>query len=412
MQTRTHVPHIGELKALRASPHSDVFDELHVFHEALRDVAAWMPTIVDDEGHASPRDARWLRAFLQGPLRWHLHDEEAAFLPRLANAAEGRGPNAWLERCVGLARAHHGAMRSASESFLALVDELARGEPVDVARWRSAADAVARTFDGALAFEDDILLPTARLLFDGAERRVLRDELRALDDGRPWDDVEVAGDAPTFHRIHTVRTRRRVGQADVVRAFAACPRGPSVSTDTCKTCPALERIDVGDDGRGRVACAIDDGVRADAAVRVRDVMTRDVRCVTATTPMRDALQLLEYHHITGAPVVDEHGRAIGVLSQTDVVRALVGGFEVGELEVRDVMMHVAFVVAEEAPLSHAVDLLRLESVHRLPVVNRDGVVVGIVSPLDVIGACANSEGAGRSHASSGSALRVSTSTRV
>jgi CBS domain-containing protein len=385
MQIRIHVPHMTELRAMRASTQSDVFDEIQVFHEALRDVAVWMPTIVDEKGQASPRDARWLRAFLRGPLRWHLYDEEIAFLPRLAHAAEDRGPNAWLERCVALARTHHAAMRSASESLLGSVDDLSRGERVDVVRWRADAGAVARTFDGALAFEDDILLPTARLLFDGAARASLRDELHALDAGRPWDDVEVAGDVPTLHRIHGVSTRRREGEGEVVRAFAACPRGRTVSTEsTCRNCPELERFGVDANGRAVVACAMDEAARDDGDVRVRDVMTRDVRCVTPSTTMRDALAMFARNQFTGVPVVDDHGHPIGMLSQTDVVRALVEGFDVQELDVAEAMMHVAFVVKEDAPLEQAIELFEIEGVHRLPVVNADGVVVGILSPRDLM----------------------------
>ena len=54
-------------------------------------------------------------------------------------------------------------------------------------------------------------------------------------------------------------------------------------------------------------------------LRVADVMTRSVIQVPAHETMREAAQLLNRHDISGAPVVDEQGRCVGVVSGSDFV---------------------------------------------------------------------------------------------
>src|SRR5262245_2412931 len=57
-------------------------------------------------------------------------------------------------------------------------------------------------------------------------------------------------------------------------------------------------------------------------LRAKDVMTRDVVSVPPTMPVRDLLALFREGRITGVPVVDEDLRPLGVISETDVLRAL------------------------------------------------------------------------------------------
>lgn len=72
---------------------------------------------------------------------------------------------------------------------------------------------------------------------------------------------------------------------------------------------------------------------------VLDIMERDVFTVPKTLPVADLSAELLEHGITGAPVVDEAGFVVGVVSQSDVVRAVSGlavaagaGFDVGAAE--------------------------------------------------------------------------------
>lgn len=122
------------------------------------------------------------------------------------------------------------------------------------------------------------------------------------------------------------------------------------------------------------------GGRVDA-VRLGDVMERDVVCVSPDLEVGALRELLLERGISGAPVVDREGRPIGVVSKTDVLQAC----ESRSAErVTDIMMPVSFKLTEAAPLGQAAALMAFEGVHRIVVVNTAGMVVGILTTIDVM----------------------------
>ena len=134
---------------------------------------------------------------------------------------------------------------------------------------------------------------------------------------------------------------------------------------------------------------------------VRDVMTPGPASVTADTPLNEAAGLLLSSIYTGLPVVDGGRRPIGVLTQGDLIHK--GGLplrlgllgESGQEGIASVMAHLAtkrvgdamtapaLVIRADQPLTEAVDLMLARAMKRLPVVDKDGRLVGILSRLDV-----------------------------
>ena len=112
------------------------------------------------------------------------------------------------------------------------------------------------------------------------------------------------------------------------------------------------------------------------------VMTANVTCVQPDLRVDSLLFLLIQQGIGGAPVVDRDGRPLGVVSRADLVRLSLDPQE--DATVADIMMPIAFTLAEGASVSQAAALMAYEDVHRVPVVSADGVVVGIVSSLDIV----------------------------
>jgi CBS domain-containing protein len=116
---------------------------------------------------------------------------------------------------------------------------------------------------------------------------------------------------------------------------------------------------------------------------VRDIMTDHVFSVRADTALADLCQLLVVHAISGVPVVDGAGTAVGVVSQTDLVELLVAqGNTQGT--VSKVMSDVVLTIATDTPIERAAALMAQEGVHRIPVVDDDNVVVGLLSAIDVL----------------------------
>ena len=136
---------------------------------------------------------------------------------------------------------------------------------------------------------------------------------------------------------------------------------------------------------------------------VRELMTTDVVSVLPGSTLKEATRALDAHRVTALPVVDRTGRLVGVLSEADVLRALVPhdrrateipmtlSGEPVQLRVTDVMTHLPLTVAPDDDVARAVEFLTDTQVKSLPVVEHDRVV-GMVSRSDVIAVLARQDG--------------------
>jgi CBS domain-containing protein len=340
-------------------------------------VVAWLPTIVDAAGAANPRDARWLRAFLRGPLVWHLEDEESVLVPWLALRQ-----NEWLDTCAARASEKREQVGLKAHELAELLEPACAGNPVSRRRFSEATRQFAAAVEDDLRYEGDIELPSARAFLSHTERAAMTHGIVVSDERRAWAEVAAAGDAALVHLVHAVRTKTAAGD-DVVRSFAACPRRAAVSVEGCRGCPHLESLSVARGGGGTVGCAIDDAA-APPVARVGDVMTRDVLCVEADASVADVVRLLATACISALPVVDELGRPIGVVAQSDIIDALAQQRDLALQPVGEVMTRLPIVVREGDTVEHAARLLVVDGIHHLPVVSGSGLVVGVLSSLDLL----------------------------
>lgn len=150
------------------------------------------------------------------------------------------------------------------------------------------------------------------------------------------------------------------------------------------------------------------------ATTAADLMTLSPVSLRADATVREAVSLLVDKGFSAAPVIDEAGRPVGVLSRSDVVvhdretvryahpvsayyeatdlRAPSGenlgaGFQVEEVDptlVRDIMTPVVFSVAPDTPARTVVSEMLALKVHRLFVIDHEGVLVGLISALDLL----------------------------
>ena len=134
---------------------------------------------------------------------------------------------------------------------------------------------------------------------------------------------------------------------------------------------------------------------------VRDVMTPEPQRVTGDSPLDQAARLLLGSIFTGLPVVDSDGRPIGVVTQGDLigrgglplrlgllaaseeasVQAVLSGL--ARHRVAEVMTSPALTIGADRPLTEAVELMLERQHKRLPVVDRQGQLVGMLSRLDL-----------------------------
>jgi len=135
-------------------------------------------------------------------------------------------------------------------------------------------------------------------------------------------------------------------------------------------------------------------MRSDAApTTVGDLMALDPIVVRANAPLSEAAELLDRHHISGLPVVDGAGSLVGVLSQTDLIRARSTEYLWANwpgLAVRHLMTSPAVTVHRSTPLTMATARMEREHIHRLVVVADDDetLPIGILSMTDLVHAIA------------------------
>lgn len=113
-----------------------------------------------------------------------------------------------------------------------------------------------------------------------------------------------------------------------------------------------------------------------ATMRARDVMTGNVITIRPEMRTDDARALLLHYRIHGAPVTDDTGRLLGVVSLVDLAGRFGG-------TVRDVMTAEAVSVSGDTPLREIAAVM-LDRMVRRVIVTRGDRVVGIVSASDVM----------------------------
>ena len=116
--------------------------------------------------------------------------------------------------------------------------------------------------------------------------------------------------------------------------------------------------------------------------QLKDVMSRDVKIIGPDTTIREAAQKMRDGDFGLLPV-GENDRMIGTISDRDIaVRAVAEGKDLSTT-VRDVMSEGIVWGFEDESVEKAVKIMSEHQVRRLPVVNRDKRLVGIVALGDL-----------------------------
>jgi CBS domain-containing protein len=126
---------------------------------------------------------------------------------------------------------------------------------------------------------------------------------------------------------------------------------------------------------------------------VGELMAVDPVVIGANLPLDEAADILDRHQISGAPVVDAAGSLVGVLSQTDLIRARSTEYLWANwpgLAVRHLMTSPAVTVERSTPIVIAAARMERQRIHRLVVVADDDktLPIGVLSTTDVVHAIA------------------------
>ncbi len=149
---------------------------------------------------------------------------------------------------------------------------------------------------------------------------------------------------------------------------------------------------------------------------VADIMSHNPVVVRPETPLKEAIQILAERRISGLPVIDNTGKLVGIISETDLMWQETGvtppayimfldsviylqnpgtyerdlhkalGQTVGE-----VMSHNPITISPDKTVTEAARLMHDRNIHRLPVLDSESQVIGILTRGDIIRAMAASQ---------------------
>jgi len=144
-------------------------------------------------------------------------------------------------------------------------------------------------------------------------------------------------------------------------------------------------------------------------MKIKEVMSKDVITVSTGDPVEKCAKLLQEHDISGLPVLDDDGKVVGMVTEGDLIRRasrvkapnyleILGGLiylgspkkfvdelqramalEAGRLMSKDVI-----TVSPEEKVEKAATLMVEKSINRLPVVDDQERLVGIISRRDIM----------------------------
>lgn len=138
---------------------------------------------------------------------------------------------------------------------------------------------------------------------------------------------------------------------------------------------------------------------------MRDFLRRDLSAVERTTRVRQVIRLLDNSGLSSLPVVDEEGKVVGVVSERDLIRALIPGYmdmlrstsflpslnqlarrlrEIGDHPVEQYMTKEVVTVKLDHPDLHVADLMLRKGLKQVPVVDDQGRLVGVVRRIDLL----------------------------
>jgi len=121
---------------------------------------------------------------------------------------------------------------------------------------------------------------------------------------------------------------------------------------------------------------------------LKEVCTPDVVCCSAQTSALEAARLMRHMHVGDLVVVDdpqEEGIPLGVITDRDLVVEVLGNERDPAATIVGSLMHTPVVIAQESEdTSQLIERMRTHGIRRVPVVDQQGGVVGIITVNDLL----------------------------
>jgi CBS domain-containing protein len=121
-------------------------------------------------------------------------------------------------------------------------------------------------------------------------------------------------------------------------------------------------------------------------MKVSEMMTADPAVCTMDTPLQEVARMMVQCDCGEIPVVERHDlkKVVGVVTDRDIVtRAVAAGKNPGTLTAADVMTSPAVTIGGDDDVDEVIRVMETQQIRRVPVVNQNGEICGIVSVADI-----------------------------
>ena len=119
-------------------------------------------------------------------------------------------------------------------------------------------------------------------------------------------------------------------------------------------------------------------------MELNTVMTANPACCKQDTPLRQVAQMMSDNDCGMIPVVDQQDMPVGVITDRDIaVRAVAGGKDTTRASASDYMTTPVRTVGQDSTLADCVAAMEAGQVRRIPVVDAQGKLCGVVAQADI-----------------------------
>ncbi len=140
-------------------------------------------------------------------------------------------------------------------------------------------------------------------------------------------------------------------------------------------------------------------------MRAHEFMRRDLTAVELDTTVAHVIYLLHQSGLASLPVVDEDGRVVGIISERDLIRALLPGYvdmlqstaflpsldqlgrklrEIGGKRIAEFMVREVIAARPDDSDLHLADLMIRKGLKQIPVLDDENRLVGVVRRIDLL----------------------------
>lgn len=140
-------------------------------------------------------------------------------------------------------------------------------------------------------------------------------------------------------------------------------------------------------------------------MKVKDIMVKNVTTLSPNMFVKDAAKRLSELEISGLPVVDENGKLVGMFTEKDILKAILPSYieKVGKFvyeddtkgikkkletlsntKIKEIMRKEVVTITEDTSCSEAARIILTQKVRRIPVIDKENRVLGIVARCDIL----------------------------